>query len=833
MNLGNNLFPENPDNSPRDAEPTSTVVNGNLVVKSFPDGSTVVEPVASDVQPIPRHHKENLALTLELNEVREIGGMLKDAIEDDIQSQSAFFHAVSNLIKMMGLDLDTEAEKDDLPFKGASSVYSAKLFETLQSLNATVSKGIFKSSGMVDTCTVGHPNDQLNDASERMKDWFNYYFDNISKDFRKKAMQSANWTFVAGSSYKKVYICPVLRRPVSEAIPVEDFIINNSYSSHFTASRRTHRIYLSEKDFQTRINMGLYRNIHIAKQDDDSNNSDDVIRESLNKQIGYEPQGSRLDGMYVIYECHADLCIDGDNMVPKDNVPSPYIISLDAESGQVLRIVRNWKEGDPSRKRIEYFVNYFMLTALRGSGYGLVHYALRLAEAATSLERQLVNAAIYSNFPGGVYQQGVRFDNNNLCPAPGEWVPLMASGSIKDAIMALPYKEPSPALNELRKDFEESISKPSAIIDQKVFDMPSNAPATTTLSLLDQVHQVPNAILQNFYESFTRELELFKDRFAEWLQPGHPYYFKVSGGDKLITKEDFEASVNVIPAADPSTKNSAHRLIVSEIILNNAKASPDIYNVKFANELFLKQMNISKEDIEKLLAPPKDNTPSPQPQDPVTTMMSIIKGEPVIAAVWQNHDAYIAILDAWMQANPQDPHIQNAMALKTQYEAYKYMVDAYAAIGHEPPQDPSQLTPEQQNQLAVQIAHMKIQEMHEAQAQAAQQQGPSPMDLAAVELESAKMQAQIAHEKNEIDLKKLEVSEKKIEMDYQLSVQEFELKMKIQHLQAERESFKIAHEQALKERDQALKEKEVAIEEMQRQVEQYQRQEQMMGDVNG
>lgn len=818
----NNNQQESVFNSPfHDAsnkEPTSAIVGGDTIVKTFPDGSTVVGPVEQHAHhQNNRHHRENLASVLEDNEVREIGGILKDAIEDDIESQTKFWEAVSHIIKLMGLDLDSDGEKDDLPFKGAASVYSAKLFETLQSLNATVSRGIFKSSGMVDTCTVGHPDDQLNDTAERIRDFYNYYFDSISKDFRKKALQSANWTFVAGSAYKKVYICPVLRRPISEAIPIEDFIVNNVFSSHLTASRRTHRIYLSEKDYQTRVNMGLYRDIHISKQDDDGNGQDDVIKESLNKQLGYEPMGSKIDGMYVIYECHADLCIKGDDTVPNDNIPSPYIISMDAESGQVLRIARNWKEGDQIRKRIEYFVNYFMLSSLRGPGYGLVHYALRLAEAATTLERQTINAAIYSNFPGGVYQQGVRFDSNNLCPAPGEWVPLMASGSLRDAIMPLPYKEPSQALNDLRRDFEESIGKPSAILDQKIFDMPSNAPATTTLALLEQVHQVPNAIMQNFYESLTRELELYWDRFSEWLQPGNPYHFKVNGADRVITKEDFEASVRVIPSADPTTKNAAHRLIVSEIMLNNARTNPDVYDLKYANEMFLKQVGISKEDIEKLLSPKKDNTPPPQPMDPVSMMMALIKGEPVTAAVWQNHDAYIAIINSWIQMNQQDPHIQNAMALKTQYEAYKYMVDAYAALGMPPPQDPSQLTPEQQNQLAVQVAHMKVQEAQEAQAQAEQQQGPSPMDLAQVELESAKMQAQVAHEKNAIEMKKIEVSEKKIEMDHQLSIQEFDLKMKVQSLQAERESFKIAHDQAIKERDQALKEKEAAIEEMQHQ----------------
>jgi hypothetical protein len=804
--------------TPLNVQPSRTIIGGELVLTRFPDGSASFEPVRdenSNAYNPRRHFKENLALILDDQELREIGGTLRDAIDDDIESQSALFEAVSKMIKLMGLDLTAHADKDDLPFKGASQVFSAAAFETLQSLLASVRSLIFKSSGMANTYIVGDPTDELYALAERMKDWFNYYLKCVAKEYGKEAMQSAAWTFIAGSSYKKVYICPTLRRPVSQAIPVEDFIVNNIHSTHLTASRRTHILRLSEKDFNVRTLMGLYKDVDLAK-DDDNDNTDDPIREQLNKVSGYDRINSKIDDIYSLYESHVDLCIKGDDHVTNDGIPSPYIVTLDRESGQVVGLYRNWKENDPYRTRIEYFVNYYMLTSLRGAGYGLVHYAGGLAEAATSLERQLINAAIYANFPGGVYQQGTRLENNNLCPAPGEFVPIMCSGAVQDAIQPLPYREPSPALNELKKDLEDSIRKPSAIIDQKAAEMPSNAPVGTTMAILEQLHRVPNAIMQNFYESLEVEFGLLKDRFEEWFPEGQPYPFKVTGGDRVIMKEDFREGVNVIPSADPTTKSSAHRFMESEIILNNAKASPDIYNLKYANELFLENLDIPAEDREKLLTPPQQETPQPQPMDPVSTMMAIIKGEPVTAAVWQDHEAYISIIDSWMQTNPQDPHLQNAMALKTQYEAFKYMVDAYAALGMQPPPDPSQLAPEQQNQLAVQIAHIKMQEVQAAQA--AQQPAEQPLDPARVELEAAKMEAQVAHEKNELEHSKIELSREKMNMEFQLNVKEFELKTQIQHLKSEMESFKIAHEQAIKERDQALKEKDSMLEEYQHQM---------------
>lgn len=259
-NLENNsIINSNPYPHPLIGEHQRTIV-GDIAVINFPDGSTAIEQIdENSLMNMRRHHKENLALILNENEIRDIGGTLKEAVDDDIDSQSAFFEAVSNLVRLMGIDLTSQTDKDDLPFKGASAVYSPRTFETLQSLLASIRSSLYKSSGMVDSCIVGDPTDQLNDTASRMKDWFNYYFDYVYEDFRKEAMQTAAWAFVAGSIYKKVFTCPILKRPISESIPVEDFIVNNVYSSHLKASRRTHRLRLTEKEFKTYVMMGLYR----------------------------------------------------------------------------------------------------------------------------------------------------------------------------------------------------------------------------------------------------------------------------------------------------------------------------------------------------------------------------------------------------------------------------------------------------------------------------------------------------------------------------------------------------------------------------------------------
>lgn len=803
-------------------ESPSIMQGENTSIIRFPDGTAVVGPNEDESSLYPNRinpdqHDENLALVLDENELRDIGNSLKFSVEEDIESQEQFFESIAKIIEYLGLTLTSESDKEDLPFKGATSIYSSAMFESALDLISSTKTSIFPSSNMVDTIILGEANEQLQDIAYRKKSFFNYYFDNIAKEFRKEAIRTIFWATIAGSAYKKVYICPVIGRPVSNFIPIEDFIVNREHSSHLASNRKTHILRINEREFRLRVMSGIYRDISIMKQEDRTDNTN-VIQEQLDQLSGYESSNHNYnDNGYKIYECHVDYRIKGDNFATQYDIPLPYIISIDEKSGKVLSIRRNWKEDDPLKKKREYFVNYSLLPSLDGEGYGLVNYAGRLTEAATSLTRQLINAGTYANFPGGVYQQGIRLENNNLRPAPGEFVPIQTGGiPVGQAIESLPYKEPSAALLALKNEIEDNIRKPSAIINQKITDVAPRAPQGSVLLMLENLHKIPNAIMQSFHESFTRELELFNDRFAEWLPEGQPYPFMVPGGNNFIMKQDFNVEIQVKAASDPSKQNSAHRFLVSEIVINKAREAPDIHNMDAVFRYFYKNVGLSEEEINKLLSTKKEQE-APQPLDPVSTIMALTQGEPTTAAVWQNHDAYMTIIDLWMQANPQNPNIPAAQALKSQHEAMKYMVDVYAKLNIQPPQDPSQITPDQQNQLAIAVAQIKMQEAQEAAAQAGPPPEP-PLDPARVMMEDSLLKAQTAHEKHQLEYQKLELENQKNQMEFFIKEQEFNLKTQIQSLKqaldekkSQMELMKISHDQELKERDQLLKEQENII----------------------
>lgn len=808
------VFETHDPNAPPSNEPIE-VVQGNTVIKKFPDGSAVVEelpPQGEKSFQDPNNHDENLAATLPSHIVKLLGYSLCDAIEEDVESQEDYLESIADVIKYLGIMPPQTNESEDLPFKGASTIYSMALFESALDLLASAMASLLPSNSIVDCVINGEASDEIKDRAYRKKTYFNYYLSRVAVEFKKEHKRALFWAIITGSCYKKVYIDPILGRPTSMYISPEDFIVNREFSTHLAASRKTHILHMDEREVEIRKKEGIYVDEKVFTIDTQGEES--VVKEQLNEIAGYSPTYNTKDNSYKIYECHVDYRIKEDILAPEFDLPLPYIISIDAESKKILRIQRNWESGDFLKKKKEYFVNYSMLPSLDGEGYGLMHYGGRQAEAATSITRQLINAGTYANFPGGVYMSGIRLENNNLRPAPGEFVPVQTGGlPVGQAIEALPYKEPSPALSGLLEKIEDGIRKPSAIINQKVAEMTPRAPMGSVLAMLESLQKVPNAILQGFHESFQHELMLFNERFAEWMPEGGHYPFKVPEGEMAIMRNDFLDNIVVIPASDPALQNSTYRFMQSEIILNQARQNADIHNLRYAYEYFYKNMGLSPEDIQNLLPKPKEAEET-IPLDPITENQNLMTGKPAKAGIAQDHDAH-ELVHSLISSDPNaTPEIKAAAQAHIQeHKALKFLVDMQAQIGFEMPEDSAKIPVEQQNKIAVAAAEVAKQQLEQMQQEQAANQPQQPIDPAIVMMEEVKQRAQQAQAKHEVDMLKLEIEREKLMAEQEKTQAQFEekqrelqAKLEVEQLKAELENKDIELNHVIKEKDLALKE---------------------------
>lgn len=790
-----------PDPNDQPLESIQSILGDTRIIR-FADGSAVVAPVQKEYEEKeqdPNQHDQNLAKVLPDNVLQSLGNTLKDAIEEDIESQEEYFGAVAKIIELLGIHIASSSSNEDVPFKGAATVYSMALFDSTLDLLASAISSLFPSTGMVDCVIQGEGTAELKDQAYRKKSFFNYFLTQVAKEYKKEAKRTILWSILAGSCYKKIYIDPVLGRPTAMFIRPEDFVVNRECTTHLTASRKTHILRMDGREFEIRKLSGLYKNIKIMSQDS-YREDDSPIQDELDELSGYTETYYNKDDHYCIYECHVDYRIKEDIKAPDFDLALPYIISLDQKSGRILSIRRNWQKDDYLKVKQEYFVNYSLLPSLDGEGYGLVNYAGRLAEASTSILRQLINSGTYSNFPGGIYQAGIRLENNNLRPSPGEFVPIQTGGlPIQQAIQALPYKEPSAALKELLNNLEDNIKKPSAIINQKVMDMTPKAPMGSVLAMLESLQKVPNAILQGFHESFGQELMLLNARFAEWLPDNQPYPFKVPGGEHVIMKADFQDSIQVIPASDPSLQNSSYRFMQSEIILNNARQGPDLHNMRYAYEYFYKNMGLSPEEIQELLPAPKEENQT-IPLDPITENQHLMLGKPVTAGITQDHAAHKLVHNLIMNDPNSSPETKAATTAHIhEHDALEFLVDMQARIGFEMPQDPSQIPPEMQNQIAISAAQVAQQKMQEQQAQ-----NPPPLDPTQVMLEDSKLKAEVGMARVEVEKLKAQIEQQKVNMEYALAEQR-------QAHQRDIDAFESQLKQRKQDLDELIRKHELAI----------------------
>lgn len=779
-------------------------VRDGVAGTEFVDGSFFPDSSPMEKKIDPANHYQNLAEVLPFAELKSIGDTLLQAIEDDEQSQKPFCDGVTELVRELGVVPGGSSPVGaDVPFNETISVQSSALFNTLNQCGAVLREHLFKANDMCETQVIGQLTDAAQDSAMRMKYFLNDYLTTKCKEFRKEGIRTCIWAYLAGYAYKKVVTDPVLGRPTSFFIPIEDFIVHRTHSSHHAATRRTHKLRITERELNIRRMNGMYRDIPVQPAGEGTDESSD-LQDLLDEIKGYEEVYQRGDKEYVLYEAHVELYIKDDAEAQNSSLPLPYIITLDKETGTVLSIYRNWRPNDETHKKIEYFVCYSFFPSLDGEGYGLTNFALRLARSSTLITRSMLTSSLYASFPGGMIQGGVQLENNNMRPAPGEWVRAnTASPSLRDAVMQFPYNEPSPILHEMRNEMDEAITHPFSLVTDKIVDMAQRAPQGTTLFLLEQMQKVPSSLLSTMYESFAEELTLLCERISEWLPPDAVYPFSVPGGDHVIMAQDFKGMINVLPSCDPSLPNSAYRILQSELVCSTADKYPQLHDMREVLASYYKNLGIGEERVDKFLLPDPSKAPPVPALDPVTENANMLNGSPVNISPDQDHDAHEIVHSVLL--THADPNVAAAAHAHIKaHQASKFMVTMFSQLGMPIPQDPTQVPMDVQNAIAAQSAQMVQQQQQQDQAQ----QGPTPQQVQMMKIQSDQ---EIANMNAQIKLQELEFEREKARLQAMVEEKTIQEREQSNAVKIELEKMHFEHQRIIKESELHMKEVELGI----------------------
>ena len=575
---------------------------------------------------------ENIADILDEGTLQSLSSELIELVDQDINSRKEWADTYVKGLEVLGFKYEERTE----PWQDACGVYSTVLAEAAIRFQAESMSETFPAAGPVKTNILGMITKEKEEAASRVREDMNYQLTEKMVEYRPEHERMLYSLGLAGSAFKKVYFDPHLGRQASVYIPAEDVIVPYGASHIETAERVTHIMRKTKNEIKRFQASGFYRDVDLGEP---------VLFHSDIEKKKAEEGGYTLtqDDRYAIYEVHVDMVLDGiDNEEDEDDpLPKPYVITIDKGTGDVLAIRRNWEPTDPLYLKRQHFVHYVYVPGFGFYGLGLIHIIGGYARAGTSIIRQLVDAGTLSNLPGGLKSRGLRVKGDDTPIAPGEFRDVdVPSGSIKDNIMTLPYKEPSQVLMALLQQITEEGRRLGAISDMNISDMSANAPVGTTLALLERTLKPMAAVQSRVHFAMKQEFKLLKAIISDYAPEDYDYL--PDTGERKARKSDY-AMVDVIPVSDPNSSTMAQRVVQYQAVLQMAQGAPQIYDLPQLHRQMIEVLGVKNAD--KLVPTAKDQ----KPKDPVSENMSALSGKPIRAFIQQDHEAHIAVHQSFMQ----------------------------------------------------------------------------------------------------------------------------------------------------------------------------------------
>ena len=614
--------------------PESPFVDFSGGAKVTPDGEggalveALADIIAEEEASSAMEHNANLSEFLEDSYLSEISTDLRASFEEDLSSRSEWEETYTKGLDQLGVKYEERTQ----PFSGASGVTHPLISESVAQFQAQAYKELLPSGGPVQAQIIGLQDQQREEQAARVKDFMNYQITEVMEEFDPDMDQLLFYLPLSGSTFKKVYFDEARQRAVSKFIPAQDLVVPYSASDLQTAPRVTHVLRMGANEVRKLQVSGFYRDVELTKYDQES----DTVRQKVDEIQGTSK--SYTDDVYTILEMHVDLDLEGfEDMSPEGEptgIALPYIVSIDEGSGQVLSIRRNFEEGADLARKQQYFVHYKFMPGLGFYGFGLIHMIGGLGRAATSILRQLIDAGTLANLPAGFKARGVRVRDSDSPLQPGEWRDVDApGGDLRNALVPLPYKEPSATLAQLLAALVEGGRRFASLADQQTSDANSQAPVGTTVALLERGMKVMSAIHKRLHYAQKQEFRILARIFRDNLPQEYPY--DVQGGNRTIYAEDFDRRVDVIPVSDPNIFSMAQRVTLAQTQLQLAQSNPQIHNLHAAYRRMYLALEI--QNIEEILPPP----PRPQPLDPAIENARALMGEILNTFPDQDHDVHI------------------------------------------------------------------------------------------------------------------------------------------------------------------------------------------------
>lgn len=588
---------------------------GNILRIEHPDGSISIslngKGIGGEESEAERAREwfANLVDDIDGGELTRIADELTRGISDDIESRREWIEDRAQGIKLLGLKIEIpglQGATDGAPVEGMSRIRHPLLLEAVLRFQANARSEMLPTDGPVkirnDSVASTVEQDQLGNALE--KD-MNHYLTAVASEYYPDTDRMLLMLGFGGTSFKKVYYCPLRNRPVSESVDADDLIVSNSATDLRNAKRVTHRTKLRPSTVKRLQILGVYRDIDLS--DPKPIDLDSVQREKNSQQGISGDSFNPEDRDREIYECYCELDIGGFEHKYKKKISGleiPYRVTIDVSTKEILSIVRNFDEDDaelPTSR--QNFVKYTFVPGMGFYDLGLLHILGNTTNALTAAWREMLDAGMYANFPGFLMADMGARQNTNIFRVPPGGGALVKTGGlpISQAIMPLPYKDVGSGLMTLADNMASTGARVGGTAEMAVGEGRADAPVGTTLAMIEQATKILNAVHKRMHSAQAEEFQLLARCFREnpesfWQRKGKPSY--------PWSEQTFVQALNdceLIPQADPNTASHTQRLMKVMALKQLQAASPSMYDPIAIDTAALKAIGWS--NPEQFLAP--------------------------------------------------------------------------------------------------------------------------------------------------------------------------------------------------------------------------------------
>lgn len=587
----------------------------------------------------------NLADNMEEGELQTIANELLDGIERDEQSRREWMSMRAKGITMLGLKLEDPGDVGSTasaPLEGMSRIRHPILLEATVRFQANARGELLPATGPVKVRNdstmppkpppnmppldntpggpppppaVGHnggpPMEETDDLADALETDFNHYLTVTATEYVPDTDRMLFYVGFGGDGFKKVFNCPLRRRPVSESVDAEDLIVSNAATDLQNCGRVTHKIKMRKSVLRRMQIVGGYRDVPLNQPQPERPTEVDVKTAEISGQrpTYRDPK----DEDYTIFECYCELDIP--DYAPKQfkgkSLPLPYRVTIEKDSRQILSIIRNWDEDDEQCLAKRFFVQFPFIRGLGFYGLGFIHLLGNLTTTLTAGWRELIDAGMFASFPGFLITKGAsrQLTNQMRIPPGGAYaIDVGAQNDIRSAVMPLPYKEPGPAFTAFLEHVAQEGQRLAATAETNVGEGKQDAPVGTTLALIEQATKIIDAVHKRLHQAQSEEFMLLKDRFKEdpeafWRHKKPVYNWQ---REQFLKALD---SYNLVPVADPNNPTSLHRMAKAHAIMQMSAAAGQLYNPQAVHTKVLRMMGIDAEGL-------FNKQPTPPPPDP-------------------------------------------------------------------------------------------------------------------------------------------------------------------------------------------------------------------------